>query len=300
MAEHDHHLTSRLLRKLRSQENSLYHCACSITHDISFVQTVCDLYPSLPVFANLRCGLWYVPGSQNTCYFKSTDGHTNEWNFSLTRLNLHVAQQAAVYGGCIVVDATRRGKSFPVWPTASPTDVDALVNNAGRAIKDYTGVDCSTQRCSVRKAVRPAVAEEVWDVKLHLPAWIPASEYQQIAGRLPVWTSRLRELQVKPCPGNSAIDQANHVAEQATALELQSKNKSMAAPVQVQDSIEELARKLAKPLRPLWISQASTLQAEFVMQPADLDFTPVILVSASAPERERKLRCEPMPCLIPS
>lgn len=34
--------------------------------------------PSLPLFANLRCGLWYVePPVQHTCYFKSTDGHNN-------------------------------------------------------------------------------------------------------------------------------------------------------------------------------------------------------------------------------
>lgn len=35
-------------------------------------------YPSLPLFANLRCGLWYVaPPVPDTCYFKSTDGHNN-------------------------------------------------------------------------------------------------------------------------------------------------------------------------------------------------------------------------------
>ena len=49
-----------------------------------------------------------------TCYFKSTDGHAGNWSFSLIRLNLHVALQAAAAGGCFVVDATRRGKTFPV------------------------------------------------------------------------------------------------------------------------------------------------------------------------------------------
>ena len=31
-----------------------------------------------------------------TCYFKSTDGHCNNWSFSGTRLNVHVAETAAV------------------------------------------------------------------------------------------------------------------------------------------------------------------------------------------------------------
>ena len=68
----------------------------------------------LPVIANLRCGLWYTPDLHGTCYFKSTDGHAGNWMFSLTRLNMHVAITAARAGGCYIVDATRRGKSFPV------------------------------------------------------------------------------------------------------------------------------------------------------------------------------------------
>lgn len=37
-------------------------------------------YPALPLFPNLRCGLWYVrPPIADTCYFKSTDGHNNNW-----------------------------------------------------------------------------------------------------------------------------------------------------------------------------------------------------------------------------
>lgn len=58
---------------------------------------------------------------------------------------------------------------------------------------------------------------------------------------------------------------------------------------QVQGSIQQLGQQLHKPLRPLWISQASTLCADFVTQPAELDFTPVILISASATERGRKI-----------
>ena len=30
----------------------------------------CRLYSDVPVFANLRCGLWYAPNADDTCYFK--------------------------------------------------------------------------------------------------------------------------------------------------------------------------------------------------------------------------------------
>ncbi len=140
------------VRQLKKEENGLYNCICSILTDAHFVTEVrnrplpllptqfigrrpaagpllhanavvqnlwfavqvCQTRPCLPAFANLRCGLWYVPSPTGTCYFKSTDGHTGNWSFSLIRLNLHVALQAATAGGCFVVDATRRGKIFPV------------------------------------------------------------------------------------------------------------------------------------------------------------------------------------------
>lgn len=75
---------------------------------------VANLRPKLPVIANLRCGAWYVPRPDATCYYKSTDGHSGVWAFSLTRLNWHVALLAAEKGGAYIVDATRRGKTFPV------------------------------------------------------------------------------------------------------------------------------------------------------------------------------------------
>ena len=43
-------------------------------------------------------------------YKQSTDGHSGQWAFSSTRLNLHLALAAAKAGGAIVVDSTRRGK----------------------------------------------------------------------------------------------------------------------------------------------------------------------------------------------
>jgi tRNA A64-2'-O-ribosylphosphate transferase len=34
-----------------------------------------------------------------SCYFKSTDGHMNEWSFNLRRLNLQVLDIVGMHGG---------------------------------------------------------------------------------------------------------------------------------------------------------------------------------------------------------
>ena len=105
---------AQVLRQLKRRERGLYSCINSVLADAAFVREIAALYPGFPVLANLRCGLWYVPEPAGTCYFKSTDGHFGKWAFSLTRLNLHVACLAAREGGVLIVDATRRGKTFPV------------------------------------------------------------------------------------------------------------------------------------------------------------------------------------------
>lgn len=101
-------------RELAKERHQVYNRICSILDDAEFVDSVAQCYPSLPVLANLRCGLWYVKDPDDTCYFKSTDGHHGNWSFSLVRLNANVVEWVAKCGGCIIVDATRKGKTFPV------------------------------------------------------------------------------------------------------------------------------------------------------------------------------------------
>ena len=113
---------SALSRALRSEEYSLRNRVRSLLDDRAFVAEARTYYPTMPVFANLRCGLWYVPecraastdageataaassGMQSAsllsatspaepCYFKSTDGHPHHWKFSEARLNVHVIQR---------------------------------------------------------------------------------------------------------------------------------------------------------------------------------------------------------------
>lgn len=105
---------NRLLRQLKRQEVGLYNCINSVIDDVLFVKEIANIYLSLSLVANLRCGLWYAPDCTGTCYFKSTDGHYGNWGFSHIRLNLHIAHLAATENGCLIVDATRRGKTFPV------------------------------------------------------------------------------------------------------------------------------------------------------------------------------------------
>lgn len=103
-------ITKELKKSLLSFTNRLQ----SIIHDAKFVDLV-QQELQLPLVANERCGLWYIPPNKrtDTCYFKSTDGHTNVWSFSLRRLNLHLLPIISANKGIIVVDSTRRGKPMP-------------------------------------------------------------------------------------------------------------------------------------------------------------------------------------------
>tara|TARA_B100000513_G_scaffold135570_1_gene61115 strand:+ start:1035 stop:2609 length:1575 start_codon:yes stop_codon:yes gene_type:complete len=127
---------------------------------------------SPPLFANLRCGVWYVPPllRSGTCYFKSTDGHHSHWDFSLSRLNLQVALTAAKHGSVSIVDATRSGKRFP----------DALSKTVP--------IWCCVLNRAVAAGHNPPAQ---WDTALHLPQWVPPSEAAQIESKLPIWVGSL-------------------------------------------------------------------------------------------------------------
>lgn len=102
------------LKQLHKSTLSIPNRLRSIQKDAEFVREVAAAY-QLPVIANERCGSWYVPPDikAGSAYFKSTDGHTGQWSFSLRRLNLQVLGIVGQSGGCVVVDSTRRGKVMP-------------------------------------------------------------------------------------------------------------------------------------------------------------------------------------------
>lgn len=82
---------SATLQSLKRSALSITNRLASITADSSFVTSVAEAY-DLPLVANERCGSWYIPPEKKGggVYFKSTDGHMNEWSFNLRRLNLHL------------------------------------------------------------------------------------------------------------------------------------------------------------------------------------------------------------------
>lgn len=121
---------SQTLSSLRRSALSVTNRLHSIESDAQFVQTVAGHY-DLPLVANERCGSWYINPDvkAGSAYFKSTDGHTGQWDFSFRRLNLQILSIAREHGGsvflfpviffwsrliewcrCILVDSTRRGK----------------------------------------------------------------------------------------------------------------------------------------------------------------------------------------------
>ncbi|EJT96955.1 initiator tRNA phosphoribosyl transferase, partial [Dacryopinax primogenitus] len=102
-------------REIKNQSRDIFNRLRSIAVDASFVQLVHEHYPELAVVPNARCGSWYCPPKAGVlpAYFKSTDGHTNNYKFSLRRPNLHLIPIIKEQGGIILVDSTRRGKLFP-------------------------------------------------------------------------------------------------------------------------------------------------------------------------------------------
>jgi tRNA A64-2'-O-ribosylphosphate transferase len=85
------HNFSRILGDLKRSNLSLTNRLKSIRHDADFANRVAEAYRR-PLVANERCGSWYLEPSRKaaSAYFKSTDGHTGQWQFSTRRLNLHL------------------------------------------------------------------------------------------------------------------------------------------------------------------------------------------------------------------
>lgn len=109
------HLNINAISKaLKKDSLSLKNRLQSIIHDSEFVIELADEI-KLPLIPNERCGLWYVPTSRRkeSAYFKSTDGHTNQWTFSMRRLNKHLLPILNQNDGMIIVDSTRKGKLMP-------------------------------------------------------------------------------------------------------------------------------------------------------------------------------------------
>ncbi|KAK5073511.1 tRNA A64-2'-O-ribosylphosphate transferase [Lithohypha guttulata] len=139
------------LSALRKSTLSIPNRLTSVLQDANFVEALqhylndhCSSHQSKdaiwPLIPNERSGSWALdpalklesqtsflsqePRNEKrvdvqpvSAYFKSTDGHVSQWSFSTRRLNLPVLQllgHASSQGtGCVLIDTTRRGKSYP-------------------------------------------------------------------------------------------------------------------------------------------------------------------------------------------
>ncbi|CAH2350493.1 tRNA A64-2'-O-ribosylphosphate transferase [[Candida] railenensis] len=107
---------NHISKELRKDQLSIRNRLQSILYDAYYIESLVSRgiarYPLIP---NERCGLWYVPEDKKaeSCYFKSTDGHTGQWSFNLRRLNLHLLSIICREGGICIVDSTRKGKKIP-------------------------------------------------------------------------------------------------------------------------------------------------------------------------------------------
>jgi tRNA A64-2'-O-ribosylphosphate transferase len=151
----------------------------SIQHDAKFVSFCAKKFP-FPIVANERAGKWYIdPALRNSiysAYFKSTDGHFGQWDFSLKRLNLHILPIIVRERGCIIVDTTKRGKRYPdslsktvpIWCLVISTVIHQLRQN----------LHLSTDN---------------WDLGFNIPSLIVSeTEKQQIVAKLPGFMQKLR------------------------------------------------------------------------------------------------------------
>ncbi|SPO21939.1 related to RIT1 - initiator tRNA phosphoribosyl-transferase [Ustilago trichophora] len=159
---------------IKRESRHIYNKLHSISHDAHFIHRIHTLFPDLLFTANLRCGAWYTDPTITSAvsYFKSTDGHTHQWSFSLKRSNLHLLPQIVGAGGAVIVDSTRRGKSMP----------DAL----SKTVPIWCAV---LNRASGRKYGTPVKDEEE---QLVTPEWmIPPTEHDQIEARINGFVSSL-------------------------------------------------------------------------------------------------------------
>lgn len=113
LSPHPHITPNPSKRPVHSIHNRLE----SIISDSCFVTSVSTAY-DLPLIANERCGSWYIQPDLKveSAYFKSTDGHKDEWSFNSRRVNLHILRVVAENNGAVIVDSTRRKSEFtPVF-----------------------------------------------------------------------------------------------------------------------------------------------------------------------------------------
>ncbi|KAI8388740.1 tRNA A64-2'-O-ribosylphosphate transferase [Radiomyces spectabilis] len=182
--------------QIRKDAKNIYNRLKSIEEDSAFVQELSDLFPKYALAANERCGAWYIRPTNRSVYsvyFKSTDGHTGQWDFNLRRNNLHLIDVIAKHEGCIIVDSTRRGKRLP---DALSKTIPIWCCTINRAIDRYRkSVELDDQANSM-----------TWDTRFHSPPTVVSkSEHAQIEEKIDMFAQRLLDSGIAMEPLSRAL-----------------------------------------------------------------------------------------------
>ncbi|GME94801.1 unnamed protein product [Ambrosiozyma monospora] len=181
-----------LTKILNKSNTSTRNRLLSILKDSNYVQRLqsTGTIPStIPVIPNERCGQWYLPPStyETTCYFKSTDGHINNWDISTRRLNLHLIPVIASHGGIAIVDSTRRGKRMPDALSKTVPIWCAVLNNIMDDGELNTTNGSSTDETKV-------VDEDPAKWLFTPPGTVSPSEHQRISKKLPQLIKKMKDV----------------------------------------------------------------------------------------------------------
>lgn len=168
---------SQILKDLRRESISVLNRLQSIIYDSKYVSE----YLEFPLVVNERCGPWYAEPCKTTdsVYFKSTDGHTGEWQFSLRRLNLNLLDHFQACDVVVLVDSTRKGKLMP----------DALLKTVP--------IWCAVINCILFEGCEvpgqfASLAKDNW--LLTPREMVSASEHHEIVARIPSFVKEVKKL----------------------------------------------------------------------------------------------------------
>ncbi|CUA74343.1 putative protein C3F10,06c [Schizosaccharomyces pombe 972h-] [Rhizoctonia solani] len=120
-------------------------------------------------------------------YFKSTDGHTSQWNFNLRRANLHLLPLIVAHGGIVLVDSTRRGKRHPDALSRTVPIWCAVINRALGLEDEHSGLFTPPDSVSPSEHAQMEDGIDKWAELLN------SSEY-----KLPLLTKPLRPFWISP------------------------------------------------------------------------------------------------------
>lgn len=167
---------AELDRERRDENKSLKNRLMSIAYDNQFINYAVVPRFVFPLIPNERCGVWYCDPDtyKQTCYFKSTDGHTDQWDFSTKRLNFHLLNTLAEHEGVVIIDSTRRGKKIP----------DAL----SKTIPIWAAVLNYIMLEELGKTF------EVEDVLFLPPGTVSKNEYNSICKKIPSLVDKLKTM----------------------------------------------------------------------------------------------------------